>query len=212
MRKLTYPSTGLTMEVDGRPLRRYWRQTSFQKDNGHTESLASVRRTIATSNGRATSQGGVDESATLAFDAVPSMKFTAYFGPKSGAQDWPHRFHGGNSYEETLRRRHFLREHHHVARAWRGHRTYNATLSSSRVRKSLRMRRREGRRHFLPGYDGALDSRASDRLLHMDEVDQGNLDAYLSLRGRWRRKFLQASGFMGGLTAVGPGFAQLRRS
>jgi acetamidase/formamidase len=60
--------------------------------------------------------------------------------------------------------------------------------------------------------DGALDSRASDRLLHMDEVDQGNLDAYLSLRGRWRRKFLQASGFMGALTAVGPWFAKLARA
>jgi hypothetical protein len=38
--------------------------------------------------------------------------------------------------------------------------------------------------------DGAFDSRASDRLLHMDEVDQENLDNYLSARGRWRRKFL----------------------
>ena len=51
---------------------------------------------------------------------------------------------------------------------------------------------------------GAFDNRASDRLLHMDEVDQESLDSYLSARGRWRRKFLQASSFMSALTAVGP--------
>lgn len=60
--------------------------------------------------------------------------------------------------------------------------------------------------------EGAFDDRASDRLLHMDEVDQANLDKYLSARGRWRRKFLQASSFMGALTAVGPWFAQLTRA
>ena len=60
--------------------------------------------------------------------------------------------------------------------------------------------------------DGAFDSRASDRLLHMDEVDQGNLDTYLSARGRWRRKFLQASSFMGALAAVDPWFAKLARA
>jgi hypothetical protein len=43
----------------------------------------------------------------------------------------------------------------------------------------------------------AFDNRASDRLLHMDEVDKANLDTYLSARGSWRRKFLQASSFMG---------------
>jgi len=41
--------------------------------------------------------------------------------------------------------------------------------------------------------DAAFDDRTSDRLLHMDEVDQENLDNYLSARGRWRRKFLRAS-------------------
>jgi acetamidase/formamidase len=55
----------------------------------------------------------------------------------------------------------------------------------------------------------AFDSRASDRLLHMDEVDQESLDNYLSVRGRWRRKFLQASGFLGALAAVDPWFAKL---
>jgi acetamidase/formamidase len=54
-----------------------------------------------------------------------------------------------------------------------------------------------------------FDSRASDRLLHMDEVDQETFDGYLSARGRWRRKFLQASGFMGVLAAVEPWFGRL---
>jgi acetamidase/formamidase len=60
--------------------------------------------------------------------------------------------------------------------------------------------------------EGVFDSRASDRLLHMDEVDRGNLDNYLSARGRWRRKFLQASSFMGALAAVDPWFAKLARA
>src|ERR1700726_2197091 len=60
--------------------------------------------------------------------------------------------------------------------------------------------------------EGAFDNRASDRLLHMDEVDQANLDNYLSARGRWRRKFLQASSFMGTLAAVAPWFARLARA
>ena len=46
----------------------------------------------------------------------------------------------------------------------------------------------------------------------MDEVDQANLDTYLSARGRWRRKFLQASSFMGALAAVGPWFGKLARA
>jgi len=32
----------------------------------------------------------------------------------------------------------------------------------------------------------AFDNRASDRLLHMDEIDQANLEGYLSARGRRR--------------------------
>jgi acetamidase/formamidase len=57
--------------------------------------------------------------------------------------------------------------------------------------------------------DAAFDKRASDRLLHMDEVDQERFDGYLSTRGRWRRKFLQASSFMGALAAVEPWFGKL---
>jgi acetamidase/formamidase len=57
--------------------------------------------------------------------------------------------------------------------------------------------------------DAAFNSRASDRLLHMDEVDQETFDGYLSARGQWRRKFLQASSFMGALAAIEPWFGNL---
>ena len=60
--------------------------------------------------------------------------------------------------------------------------------------------------------DAVYDKRASDRLLHMDAVDQETFDGYLSARGRWRRKFLQASGFMGALAAVEPWFGRLARA
>src|ERR1700745_73085 len=60
--------------------------------------------------------------------------------------------------------------------------------------------------------DAAFDTRASDTLLHMDEVDQETLDGYLTARGHWRRKFLQASSFMGALAAVEPWFARLARA
>jgi hypothetical protein len=40
-RKLTYPEMGSTMEFDTRHLRWYWREISFQKDNGDTESRTS---------------------------------------------------------------------------------------------------------------------------------------------------------------------------
>ncbi|MBV8591442.1 MAG: hypothetical protein JO212_15520, partial [Acetobacteraceae bacterium] len=58
----------------------------------------------------------------------------------------------------------------------------------------------------------AFNNRASDRLLHMGEIDQANFDNYLSARGRWRRQLLQASSFMGALAAVGPWFAKLARA
>ena len=60
--------------------------------------------------------------------------------------------------------------------------------------------------------DAVYDKRASDRLLHMDAVDQESFDGYLSARGRWRRKFLQASGFMGALAAVEPWFGRLAQA
>jgi acetamidase/formamidase len=60
--------------------------------------------------------------------------------------------------------------------------------------------------------DRAFDSRASDRLLYMDEVDRESFGNYLSARGRWRRKFLKASSFMSVLTAVDPWFGKLART
>jgi len=57
--------------------------------------------------------------------------------------------------------------------------------------------------------DAASTHRSSDRLLHMDEMDQENLDGYLTSRGRSRRKLLRASSFMGVLAAVGPWFSKL---
>jgi hypothetical protein len=52
--------------------------------------------------------------------------------------------------------------------------------------------------------DAAFNRRGSDRLLHMDEVDQELFDGYLSARGRWRRKFLRTSSFMGALAVTEP--------
>jgi acetamidase/formamidase len=60
--------------------------------------------------------------------------------------------------------------------------------------------------------DAAFDNRASDALLHMDEVDQETFDGYLSARGHWRRRFLQGSTFMAALAAVEPWFAKLARA
>jgi len=55
----------------------------------------------------------------------------------------------------------------------------------------------------------ASNKRVTDRLLHMDEVDQENLDGYLTVRGRSRRTLLRASSFLGVLAAVGPWFSKL---
>jgi len=58
----------------------------------------------------------------------------------------------------------------------------------------------------------AFNRRTADRLLHMDEVDQERLDAYLTVRGRERRQFLRASTFMSALAAVGPWFGKLAQA
>ncbi len=60
--------------------------------------------------------------------------------------------------------------------------------------------------------DAAFTRRTSDRLLHMDEMDQERLDGYLTARGRTRRKLIRASSFLGALAAVGPWFAKLARA
>ncbi len=60
--------------------------------------------------------------------------------------------------------------------------------------------------------DAAVQPRSADRLLHMDEIEQERLDAYLTARGRARRALMRASGFMSVLAAVAPGFANLARA
>ena len=60
--------------------------------------------------------------------------------------------------------------------------------------------------------DAAFEKRSADRLLHMDEVDQEKLDAYLSARGRSRRNLVRASSFMGLLAAVEPWFGKLAQA
>ena len=57
--------------------------------------------------------------------------------------------------------------------------------------------------------EAAFGKRSADRLLHMDEVNQESLDAYLTARGRARRDLVRASGFMGLLAAIEPWFAKL---
>jgi acetamidase/formamidase len=60
--------------------------------------------------------------------------------------------------------------------------------------------------------DGAVDRRAADRLLHEDEVDQEQLDRFLTARGRARRQLLRASSFMSALAAAGPWFGKLAQA
>jgi acetamidase/formamidase len=57
--------------------------------------------------------------------------------------------------------------------------------------------------------DAAFTKRAADRLLHMDEMNQEQLDGYLSARGASRRRLLRASGFMAALAGIGPWFNKL---
>ncbi len=52
--------------------------------------------------------------------------------------------------------------------------------------------------------DAAFSKREQDRLLHMDEVEQEQLDGYLTARGLTRRRLLRASSFMSALAAIGP--------
>jgi len=54
--------------------------------------------------------------------------------------------------------------------------------------------------------DAAFTRRAADRILHMDEMNQEQLDGFLSARGAARRRLLQASSFMAALAGVGPWF------
>src|SRR6266853_743704 len=60
--------------------------------------------------------------------------------------------------------------------------------------------------------DAALTRRAADRMLHMDEMNQEQIDGYLSARGHSRRRLLRASIFMGALAGIGPWFTKLARA
>jgi acetamidase/formamidase len=60
--------------------------------------------------------------------------------------------------------------------------------------------------------DAAFGRRVADRLLHMEEVNQEQLDGYLTARGRSRRRLLGASGFMAALAGIGPWFNKLSRA
>jgi acetamidase/formamidase len=60
--------------------------------------------------------------------------------------------------------------------------------------------------------DAAFPKRAADRLLHMDEIDQEQLDGFLTARGHFRRRLLRASSFMGALAGIGPWFNRLARA
>jgi acetamidase/formamidase len=57
--------------------------------------------------------------------------------------------------------------------------------------------------------DAAFTGRAADRLLHGDELNQEQIDGYLTARGRSRRRLLGASTFMGALAGIGPWFGKL---
>jgi acetamidase/formamidase len=60
--------------------------------------------------------------------------------------------------------------------------------------------------------DAAFTNRAADRLLHMDEMNQEQLDGFLTARGQSRRRLLRASSFMGALAGIGPWFNKLARA
>jgi hypothetical protein len=57
--------------------------------------------------------------------------------------------------------------------------------------------------------DATATKRAADRLLHSDEMNQEQLDGYLTARGRSRRRLLGASTFMAALAGIGPWFTKL---
>ena len=60
--------------------------------------------------------------------------------------------------------------------------------------------------------DGAFTKRAADRLLHMDEMNQEQIDGFLTARGQFRRRLLRASSFMGALAGIGPWFNKLAQA
>jgi acetamidase/formamidase len=57
--------------------------------------------------------------------------------------------------------------------------------------------------------DTVFTKRAADRLLHMEEFNQQQLDGFVTARGLSRRRLLRASSFMSLLAATGPWFTKL---
>jgi acetamidase/formamidase len=60
--------------------------------------------------------------------------------------------------------------------------------------------------------DAAFTRRQADRLLHMEEMNQEQIDGFLTARGHFRRRLLKASSFMGALAGIGPWFSNLARA
>ena len=52
--------------------------------------------------------------------------------------------------------------------------------------------------------DAAFSKPAADRMLHMEEINQEQVDGFLTARGQFRRRLLRASSFMGALAGIGP--------
>jgi hypothetical protein len=57
--------------------------------------------------------------------------------------------------------------------------------------------------------DAAVTPTAEDHLLHTEEINQEQLDGFLTARGRSRRRLLRASSFMGALAGIGPWFTKV---
>ena len=60
--------------------------------------------------------------------------------------------------------------------------------------------------------DAAFTKQEADRLLHIDQMNQEQIDGFLTARGHFRRRLLRASGFMGALAGIGPWFGKLAQA
>jgi acetamidase/formamidase len=60
--------------------------------------------------------------------------------------------------------------------------------------------------------DAAVTPTATDCLLRTEEINQEQLDGFLTARGRSRRRLLRASSFMGALAGIGPWFTKVARA
>lgn len=60
--------------------------------------------------------------------------------------------------------------------------------------------------------DAAFTRQQADRLLHMEEMNQEQIDGFLTARGHFRRRLLKASSFMGALAGIGPWFSKVAQA